>query len=293
MRNSHSHNEVPLEKDCMNNRLSFSSVKLDLFSKEGIRLKHASGFVLESGNKYYIITNWHVLSGRQLSAHEPPEPVVKPSILKTTIHLYSGEGENSFPLFMGMRKRITLPLYDDNDSPSWIESHSTPQQTRVDIVALPIQVDLTMDLVGVSSPRSYVNASSWSKSSNYWTKVSAVSISAIDTDVKYGPPDTVHIIGYPVDWAPEGPEKSTSAFWRTSFIASEIYEAGRTRSDVFFIDPCAPQGMTGSPVVGLKNNRLKLLGVYSDESTAEVGANAGYVWGAWLLKELIPQRRAG
>jgi hypothetical protein len=45
--------------------------------------------------------------------------------------------------------------------------------------------------------------------------------------------------------------------------------------------------MTGSPVVGMKNDRMKLLGVYSDRSTAEFGANAGFVWGAWLLKELF------
>jgi len=45
--------------------------------------------------------------------------------------------------------------------------------------------------------------------------------------------------------------------------------------------------MTGSPVVGMKNERIKLLGVYSDQSTAEFGANAGFVWDAWLVKELI------
>ena len=45
--------------------------------------------------------------------------------------------------------------------------------------------------------------------------------------------------------------------------------------------------MTGSPVVGMKNDRLKLLGVYSDRSTEEFGANAGLVYGAWLVKELI------
>jgi hypothetical protein len=278
----------------MNNLLSFSSTRLDLFSKEGIRLKSASGFVVEANRRYYIITNRHVVLGRAVAEGGQQELAIQPFTLRTSIHIHAGQGEKSGLLAMGMRKRITLPLYGDNDSPSWIENHSSQQHTpMVDIVALPIRVDLTMDLLGVSSPRSYVNASSWSKISNYWTKVSAVSISAIDTDVEYGPPDTVHIIGYPVDWAPEGPERSTSAFWRTSFIASEIYEAGRTRSDVFFVDPCAPQGMTGSPVVGLKNDRLKLLGVYSDQSTAEFGANAGYVWGAWLLKELIPQRREG
>ena len=55
----------------------------------------------------------------------------------------------------------------------------------------------------------------------------------------------------------------------------------------FFIDPCALEGMTGSPVVGMKNDRLKLLGVYSDSSTAGFGANAGLVWDAFLVKELI------
>jgi hypothetical protein len=45
--------------------------------------------------------------------------------------------------------------------------------------------------------------------------------------------------------------------------------------------------MTGSPVLGQKQDRVKLLGVYSDRSTAEFGANAGLVYGAWLLKELI------
>jgi hypothetical protein len=60
-----------------------------------------------------------------------------------------------------------------------------------------------------------------------------------------------------------------------------------TRSNAFFIDPCAPQGMTGSPVVGIKNDRMKLLGVYSDSSTAEFTANPGFVWDAFLVKELI------
>ena len=45
--------------------------------------------------------------------------------------------------------------------------------------------------------------------------------------------------------------------------------------------------MTGSPVVGMKNDCIKLLGVYSDRSTAEFGANAGLVCGAWLVKQLI------
>ena len=42
----------------MDNLLSYSSVKLDLFSRDGSRLKSASGFVVEAGDKHYIVTNW-------------------------------------------------------------------------------------------------------------------------------------------------------------------------------------------------------------------------------------------
>src|SRR5687767_12394255 len=97
-------------------------------------------------------------------------------------------------------------------------------------------------------------------------KISSIPVSAIDSKVEYGPADVVHISGYPLGWAPNGMERSSSAFWRTSFIASEIYEPGMNRPDVFFVDPCAPEGMTGSPVIGMKDNRVKLLGIYSDQS---------------------------
>lgn len=51
----------------MNNLLSFSSVKLELFSKDGAHLKPASGFLVDAGGQYYLITNWHVVSGRNIS----------------------------------------------------------------------------------------------------------------------------------------------------------------------------------------------------------------------------------
>jgi hypothetical protein len=272
----------------MNNLLSFSSLKLELFSKQGLRLKPASGFVLEARRKSYLITNRHVVCSRAVLEEERQESSLEPYTLKTSLHIHGGDGEKNIPLYMGMRKRITLPLYDEAGAPQWMESRDHEQrQPMVDLVALPIQFDLTLELLSARTPGIYMNEQPWPRISNYWMKVSAIPISGIETDVEYAPPDAVHIIGYPLSWAPDGIDRSSSAFWRTSFIASEMYEGGRTRSDVFFVDPCAPEGMTGSPVVGLKNNRMKLLGVYSDHSTAEFGANAGFVWGAWLLKDLI------
>ena len=265
----------------MNNPLSFSSVKLDLFSKDDVRLKSASGFWVETENHFYLVTNRHVVSDIDFPTHELHEPAITPYTLRTSIHIYGGEGENSFPLSWGVWKGITVQLYDDGDTPRWIEHQANkPDQPIADIVALPVQLNQSL----LSGKIQGINID---VSMGYWSKFSAIPISAIDTDVEYGPPDTVYIIGYPLDWAPAGAEKSSAAFWRKSSIASEINEIGRKQTDTFFIDPHALEGMTGSPVVGMKNDRMKLLGVYSDHSTSGFGANAGLVWDASLVKGLI------
>jgi hypothetical protein len=271
----------------MNNPLSFSSLKLDLFSREGLPLKSASGFILECEDRYYLITNRHVLSGTVVAAGEAQDSVNQPYTLKTSLHIHGGEGEKGAPLSVGIRKRITVPLYDANNTQTWIEhSSSKGHLPTIDIVALPINVNLTLNLFSGKIAGIKVNAGYLpNDQKDYWTKISAIPISAIDTDVEYGPADTVHVIGYPFGWAPEGTNRTSTAFWRTSFIACEIFEIGMQRANTFFIDPCAPEGMNGSPVVGLKNDQVKLLGVYSDLSTAEFGANAGLVWNASLLKE--------
>jgi hypothetical protein len=271
----------------MNNPLSYSSLKLDLFSKDGIRLKPASGFVVEAGSQYYLITNRHVVSSSDIPAGGQQEPMIEPYLLKTSIHIYSGVGEESHPFSMGIRKRMTVQLYDEKHMSKWIEHQATQNnQPLIDVVALPIQLDqfLRPPIPGIQNTMSY-----WpdSQPKHWWAKFSSIPLSAIDTDMEYGPPDAVYIIGYPLSWAPTGIDKSSTAFWRTSSIASELDEPGRTHANAFFIDPSAPEGMTGSPVVGMKNGRTKLLGIYSDSSTVEFGANAGLVWDALLVKELF------
>jgi hypothetical protein len=274
----------------MNNLLSFSSVKLDLFTRDGARLKPASGFVLEAGSQHYLVTNLHVLSNGSTVESAPQGSSPKPYTLKASIHNHGGDGENRFPLSMGTRQKITLRLYNDSDTPVWLECQpKTGAEPPADIAAIPFHANRTSTLIQTMSGFSLSKQESLPAlfQSKYWSRISAIPLSAIDTDVEYVPSDAVHVIGYPHGWAPQGSERTSSAFWRTSFIASEIYEAGMARSDTFFIDPCAPEGMTGSPVVGMKQDRMKLLGVYSDRSTVEFGANAGMVYGALLLKELI------
>lgn len=271
----------------MSNPLLYSSVKLDLFSKDGVHLGQASGFLVEAANQYYLITNRHIVSGREISLHRQQEPAIEPHFLKTSIHIYGGDEENSFPLSWGVWKKITIQLYEDSAAPRWLERRTSEQhQHRPDVVALPIQLNHALKFKQAVMQFSEKIAGTISNR-RYWSKISAIPIKAIETEVEYSPPDIVYIIGYPIGWVPAGTDKSSAAFWRTSSIASEIEEIGKTRANTFFIDPCALEGMSGSPVIGMKNNRMKLLGVCSDSSTVEFGANAGLVWDAFLVKELI------
>jgi hypothetical protein len=276
----------------MSNPLSFSSIKLERFSKDGICLKPASGFVLEAGNQYYLITNWHVVSGRDILTGELLEPDLEPDTLKISLHFRFREGEKSASFTAGPWKKLVIELYSDNHVPRWIEPARIELQSMIDVVALPLSSNLIYWLSrgkAADAFRKFIDPVPVIKSNvSYWAEISAISISAIDIDVEYGPSDTVDVIGYPLDWAPAGTNKPVPSFWRRSSIASEIKGLGITSpEDSFFIDPCPLDGMTGSPIIGMKNDRLKLLGIYSDSSTAEFGANAGLVWNASVVKELI------
>lgn len=232
--------------------------------------------MLEVDNEPYLITNRHVIFDAQ------QEQDKQPYLLKTSVHMKSP------PPSQDHHKKITVSLYNDDDSPKWIE-HPTHQkkQPSIDIVALPIQKNLESILFVRRLFKAASNIDFPEKKIDYPTMASAIPISAIDTDVEYLPPDMVHVIGYPLGWQPNGKDKASSAFWRTCFIASEIYGLSTQRADRFFVDPSPLEGMTGSPVLGLKGDQIKLLGVYSDLSTAEFGASAGVVYRASFVKELF------
>jgi hypothetical protein len=242
--------------------------------------------MVEAEGRYFLVTNWHVLSGKDFARQQEGLGDI-PFTIRTSVHIYSGEGEDMPPLYWGMWRKITIPLYDKSNAPAWIEPQTRQNQPKADVVALPISKNKSVPFRSAFSLFSQRPMESNSQK-DQWARISAIPMSALETKVEYGPSDLVNVVGFPHGWAPNGNDKSSTAFWRTASIASEIYETGMSRWEhTFFIDPCPPEGMTGSPVLGSKSDHLKLLGVYSDSSTAEYGANAGIVWDASLVKHLV------
>lgn len=106
--------------------LSACSLRLELATK-GNTLGTATGFVVESGGRYYLITNWHVVAARNPDTNQLlSDTGAVPEELRIVHHLKERLG--SWAVF-------SEPLFDTNGSPRWLEH---PQGRVIDVVAVPL-----------------------------------------------------------------------------------------------------------------------------------------------------------
>lgn len=86
----------------------------------------ATGFVVESSGAYYLITNWHVVSGRHPHTNRIENPKGRtPDSLRIIHHAKK----------LGTRTQRIEPLYEKG-SRRWLEH---PKGRRVDVVGLPLR----------------------------------------------------------------------------------------------------------------------------------------------------------
>ena len=91
---------------------SVTSVYLKLYVNDN-QLSTATGIIAEHNGKYYLITNWHVLSGRNPIDDQPLSPTGgMPEEVRIAHHINSGLGHWRFH---------GEPLIDESGAPRWIE----------------------------------------------------------------------------------------------------------------------------------------------------------------------------
>ncbi|SRR6266513_3922299 len=180
----------------------------------GQHLSYATGFFVPKDGKDYLVTNWHVLTGRN---HQTNEPLSNTAGLpdEVILHYHVWFEEN------GQRRtglgRAIEPLKDAAGMPRW---HEHPDGAKVDVVALP-----------VANPDERVTRF-------------PLDLALSDTDLFAGVGETVSIIGYPFGLTGGG----LFPVWKTGHIASEP-EVDYDDSPVFLVDATTRPGMSGSPVV--------------------------------------------
>lgn len=241
--------------------ISCTSLMLQVFCKDKL-LGTATGFAVRHADKSYLVTNWHVVAGKD------PE----------TGRLLSGTGAIPDEVRIAHHHSRKLGawivkaenLYGADGRALWLEH---PKGREVDVVAIPL-TSIAPDV-----------------------QLYPIDLALAETDVQVQPAMPVSIIGYPFGLVVDG----AWPIWKTGHVASDpdLYYQGKP---AFIIDATTREGMSGSPVVlrvyGGYHTRdggyvltggqvTRFLGVYAGRIHDQV--EIGRVWRPELIPEILRQ----
>ena len=246
----------------------------------GIAVGNATGFVVIHGGEPYLVTNWHVVTGRNPETGQAlSETSAVPDELAVLHHLAHTPGSWEY------RRQA---LYGEDGDPLWLE-HPTHGQ-RVDVIAVPLGPD-----------------------------TDGVNLFAYDParpgpSIIYGSSNAVSIIGFPFGRTAGG----GLGIWVQGTIATEPSIDYQDEEHGGVPLPCLPvpfrvlldsrtrMGQSGSPVIvyrtdgyiteagSMINNGVpaeRFIGVYSGRINSE--SDLGFVWKARALSEILDGGRQG
>lgn len=272
----------------MSSYLAFSTAPIETFTAERVRIETATSFFFGLGSgSVYLITNWHVVTGRR-----PQTPRISdrrgavPVWARIKFHRFVKDGFYDPSAIDELEFRLND---ETGERPTWLEHPS--YRHRADVVCFRLPDGYFVP----TAPR-------------VWRYLEET-----DFEVSYRP-RAMHdafVVGYP--WGLTGGSAALPIFKRGS-VASEpaLSHGGLPR---FLIDCRTARGMSGSPVVGavsglwgsgegisnsdIVGTVMGFIGVYSGRLPAEElddveeaqGAisEIGLVWRPELVTEIIAQ----
>jgi len=241
------------------NPLSLRSLFIKQFRGD-VFISNATGFIVEDNNKKYLITNWHVLSGR--------DPITNKVVSKTIvtpdrINIYH-HGDK-----LGTWKIKQEKLYNKSNKRLWLEHK---QGSKVDLVALPLK-----NLKGI--------------------KTYSFNLNLADTDVIPEVAMTVSIIGFPFGLSAPGlfpiwktghiaSEPMIDYWGKPLFLIDATTRGGMSGSPVVLRISGRHKTRGGKTIIASSGIKTLFMGVYSGRiAVAEIGK----VWRPYLIKEIINQ----
>jgi hypothetical protein len=238
---------------------SVKSLLLVMQSQEKA-LGTGTGFVAQTSRGPVLITNWHNVAGRNPETNQVLSHTGQVPDEVVIIH----NRANRLGEWVQRSEGLLGP-----QGPLWIE-HPTLRQ-RADFVALPLtqlnDVQIYPYSLGVGDPQ-----------------------------IRYGPADTVSVVGFPFGIQAGG----SLAVWATGFIASEP-DADFNNLPIFLIDCRSRPGQSGSAVISYKSSGMvgledgssvvfsapvtRFLGIYSGRISDQ--SDLGIVWKAVAIRQLV------
>ena len=280
--------------------LSFSSFYVETYFNEHI-LSNATAFCYKKQNQYYLVSNWHVMSGRypKLDKNGNYTPQHRELAIpnKIKVHIYGWMNAESDEISVGEGIICEFKLLNEKEEPLFKAKKYTNNE-YIDIAVLPINV--TYNSNGKILKPLCINSA-------YYEKFKS-------KDVIH-PSDNVFILGYPLGKK----DDSGSSIWKRGSIATTLFNRNK-----FYVDTSTRSGMSGSPVFYINrdaNSYLKyankdileekiyfteFLGVYCGRDINEiqvnndnniiikscdvdVAAQLGIVWKGTYIEEIIQE----
>ncbi len=251
----------------------YSFAPLHMKLRYGVKtIGTATGFVYEIEDSQYLITNWHVASGRNRFTDQPMNTYAAvPNALRPMFFVDGKSGE---------WRAHDIPLVDQGGNPLWYQHPDHGQ--RVDVAALPFTCPPGLTVHPIN-------------------RIPTTSDMVVETG------QDVFILGYPLNIRAGG----AFPVWKRASIASEP-EIDLDQLPLQLVDTASYTGMSGSPVIakevyhyrGLDGDlhidhnagtHYVLVGVYSGRRRGRDGelSQLGEVWKARVIEEMIAACKIG
>jgi len=218
----------------------------------------ATGFVVKKSGSHYLVTNWHVVTGRNPYNNQPLSAMgtADPDTLRIWFHTQN----------LGNLRPQDINIIDRQGHRLWLE-HRLGRE--VDVVAVPFQVSPDVTIYDID-------------------------LVLADFDLMLYPSEAVSIIGFPEGLTSGG----RLPIWKTGHIASDIdidwngkpaflidatTRSGMSGSPVIAKRVSIYQTSHGN-VIG---NAVRFLGVYSGREISDSGIEVGFVWKPRVISEIL------
>ena len=275
---------------------SLTTAVTQAFNSQGTALSTATSFFYETGSsELFLITNWHVVTGRN-----PPNPSKSktgavPCYIKVRVHRKQKKTDGKPNIVISDLHEVSLPINsEDGNEPRWMEHPK--HRFNVDVVGIRITDQLEF------RERYELNVA------NKWKEY--------HKDYEPDAMDEVFVVGYPWGLSSSAKRGGGLPVYKRGCIASDPIVDFR-RLPCVLIDCRTTSAMSGSPVIAsrsgifLPNGKMsgdtvigtvsKFLGVYSGrlvgvESTRDWGDQAseiGMVWKASALEAITERGNTG
>lgn len=213
------------------NAYSKCAFKIHTFYQDNLR-GTATGFFYEYSNQLYIVTNWHVVTGRDFLSGRilDSSGMIEACPTALELNLIETIPHEEQPLVALRNSQFRMELYTGGE-PIWFEYPG--DDSICDVVAIGV------------TPESL-------------ERFFHLPINRMDEEpIPWRPGDTVFILGYPIGIGASG----GFPIWKSGYVASEPEfpislatesedgSSNETRLSAFYIDSATREGMSGGPVI--------------------------------------------